>query len=128
MLWTAALETGIPKIDQQHQALFRQADILMDASQKDRIPDTLDFLGRYVFKHFNDEEVMHAAVKYPKAATHKEMHRQFITTFKNLKKKYEESKQSLAIAMEINKVVVGWLKEHIMVQDKDFARYYQSRG
>ena len=128
MLWNPSLETGILKIDQQHKELFRQADILTDTAQKDRIPSTLEFLGKYVFKHFSDEQIMHASSKYPKAETHKEMHRQFITTFKNLKKEYEQSGHNLAVVMKINKMVVDWLKEHIMIQDKDFARYYQSLG
>ena len=128
MLWNATLETGIIKIDEQHKELFRQVDILMDRGQDDRIPATLDFLGKYVIKHFSDEQVMHAASKYPKAEAHKKMHSQFIGVFKEMKQKYETSGHSLSVVMEINKAVMGWLKEHIMVHDKEFAAYYKSRG
>ncbi|MDR0882851.1 MAG: bacteriohemerythrin [Candidatus Adiutrix sp.] len=128
MLWTATLETGIPKIDEQHKELFRQVDVLMDAKNQNRLQETLDFLGQYVVKHFGDEQVMHASSNYPKAAAHKQMHTAFIATFKELKQKFESSGHNLTMVMEINKVVVGWLKDHIMRHDKEFAAYYKGLG
>ena len=53
-LWNAGLETGIPKIDEQHKELFRQIETLMDKTNSDRLQETIDFLGNYVVKHFND--------------------------------------------------------------------------
>lgn len=126
MLWNSTYETGIAKIDEQHKELFRQADILMDRSQSERIPETLDFLGDYVIKHFRDEQAMHALAKYPRAEEHKSMHRDFVAKYKEMRSQYEASGDKLTVVMAINKTVIGWLKDHIMVQDKDFARFYKS--
>jgi len=127
MLWNASFETGIAKIDEQHKELFRQVDILMDRTQTDRIPATLDFLGKYVIKHFSDEQIMHASSKYPKAEAHKKLHTDFIAKYKDMKNQYDSSGDKLSVVMNINKICIGWLKEHIMIQDKDFANYFKSR-
>jgi hemerythrin len=126
MQWTKQLETGISSIDEQHKELFRQIDILLDASNKDRIAETLDFLGDYVKKHFGDEQVMHAKSKYPKAAEHKKYHDAFVITFKSLKDTYNREGPTLANRMAVDKTLIGWLREHILVQDKDFAAFYKN--
>ncbi|MDR1519830.1 MAG: bacteriohemerythrin [Planctomycetota bacterium] len=127
MLWNSTLEVGVPQIDTQHKELFRQVDILMDVNNKTRIPETLKFLANYVVKHFNDEQVLQAVSKYPKAELHKSYHTKFIATFNELKKEFDASGPTLMVMMKINKTVIAWLKEHIMVHDKEFANYYKSR-
>jgi hemerythrin len=125
MLWNSTLETGIPVIDEQHKELFRQVDILLDTSNKNRINETLDFLGQYVIKHFTAEEVMHARSGYPKAAEHKKMHVAFVGTYKALRDEYVKTGMSLPTLMKINNTAVNWLKEHIMREDKNFAVFYK---
>ena len=128
MLWTSSLETGIPKIDEQHKELFHRVDLLMDTKNQSSLQETIDFLGQYVVNHFSDEQAMHSGSNYPKAAAHKQMHTAFIATFKELKQKFASSDHNLAMIMEINKVVIGWLKDHIMRHDKEFADYYKGLG
>jgi hemerythrin len=126
MLWNKALETGIPTIDDQHRELFRQVDILLDTSKQDRVPQTLKFLGDYVKKHFNDEQTLHLKSKYPKTDAHRKMHADFVNAYVKMAKEYEsDSTNKLATLLKINKTVVDWLKNHIMIEDKDFATYYK---
>jgi len=129
MLWSAKYETGLPKIDEQHKELFNQAEILLDKTKADRIPETLKFLGDYVVRHFLDEQGFHSSVQYPKAGPHKELHNAFTARFGELKKKFEDSgdKVKFDVVLEINRTVVGWLKEHIMVHDREFADYYKKK-
>lgn len=128
MLWTKSLETGIPKIDEQHQQLFKAADVLVDRTQADRVPKTLEFLKGYVVKHFSDEEIMHRVSSYPKAESHKRLHLAFIKTFQQLYDEYNKATGSkLLVTMNLNKVVIGWLKDHIMVHDKEFATFYLAK-
>jgi hemerythrin-like metal-binding protein len=127
MLWNKSLETGISAIDDQHKELFRQVDILLDNSQQDRVTQTLKFLGAYVKKHFGDEQMLHIKSKYPKADTHRKMHVDFVDAYVKMEKEYEsDSTNKLQTLLKINKTVVDWLKNHIMVQDKDFATYYKA--
>jgi len=126
MLWMKSLETGIEKIDEQHKELFRQIDMLLDPHNANRHREVIDFLGGYIVKHFTDEQKMHTESKYPKAATHRKYHDDYVTVFRVLKDKYIKEGPTPANNMEINKTVVGWLKDHILVHDKEFAAYYKS--
>jgi hemerythrin len=130
MIWTSSLETGISKIDEQHKELFRQIDILMDRGNDGRINDTIKFLGEYVVRHFNDEQAMHLASKYPKAAEHKKMHADFIAAYTRMKQEYTQAAgpEKLPVILKINKTVMDWLKNHILVHDKEFATYYKAQG
>jgi hemerythrin-like metal-binding protein len=127
MLWDKSLEIGISALDEQHKELFRQIDILSDSSNKDRVPQTLKFLGEYVKKHFSDEQLWHSKSKYPKAEAHKKMHADFVAVFDKMKGEYDADSGNLAILHKINKAVFDWLKSHILVHDKEFATYYKSR-
>ena len=126
MLWNQSLETGIPAIDQQHKELFRQVDILFDQKNKDRVPQTLKFLGEYVEKHFHDEQLLQIEAQYPKASAHKKMHTDFVAAFKKMKQEYDADHDSLMTLLKINKAVADWLKNHIMIHDKEFAVYYKN--
>ncbi|MCL2029458.1 MAG: bacteriohemerythrin [Deltaproteobacteria bacterium] len=126
-LWSAKLEIGLPKIDEQHKELFRQVGILMDRTKADRIPETLKFLGGYVLKHFTDEQGIQASINYPKAEAHKKLHTAFVSKFSELRKKFEDSGDNLKfeVVTEINSTAIGWLKDHIMIHDREFADYYK---
>jgi hemerythrin len=126
MLWTKSLETGIDSIDNQHKELFHQIDILLDPGKTNRVRDTLDFLEKYIARHFSDEQAMHARSKYPKAAAHKGYHDQYIVVFRQLKEKYLKEGPNPANNIAVNKNVIGWLKDHILIHDKEFAEYYKS--
>ena len=115
-------------IDDQHKELFRQVGILLDNANADRVPQTLEFLSKYVEKHFNDEQQLHLKAQYPKMESHKKMHTDFVTAFKKMKQDYDTEGTKLPVLLKINKTVVDWLKSHIMVHDKEFAKYYKSSG
>jgi hemerythrin len=128
MLWNDSLKIGLPKIDEQHQELFRQVEMLMDRTKADRISTTISFLGDYVVKHFIAEQALQASVSYPKAESHKKLHDDFTSRFRLLKKKFEDSIENrrFEVVTEINRTAISWLKEHILIQDKDFADYYKN--
>ncbi len=128
MLWNKNLETGISEIDAQHKELFRQIDILMDVKNDKRIKETLNFLSDYILKHFSDEEKMHRASNYPKAAMHKGYHDNYVKVFKQLKSKVETEGEVLTNKLAVSSNVVDWLKNHIMVHDLEFAKYYKTQN
>ena len=100
----------------------------LEQSKKDRIPATMDFLGSYVVKHFATEKRLQQQAHYPKMAAQKIMHTEFIDAYKKLRKEYDESGGNPILAMKISRVALNWLKEHIRVQDKDFAGFYTEVG
>jgi len=126
MLWVKSLETGITKIDEQHKKLFEQVDLLLDKSNSNRHKDIIIFLDNYIEKHFTDEQQMHRETKYPNADAHKKMHDDFIIVFHKIKDKFLKEGANIANNMEINKTVVRWMKDHIIVHDKEYAVYCKS--
>jgi hemerythrin len=126
MLWSESLATGIKLIDDQHKELFRQVDNLLDPKDENRYKEILDFLENYIVKHFSDEMKMQEQSKYPKAAVHKKYHDEYVKAFRELRAKYLAHGPSVSNNIAINKSVVGWLKDHIFVHDKEFAAYYKS--
>ena len=126
MLWNDSYQTGVPEMDEQHQELFRQLDILGDRTQTDRVPQVLDFLGRYVDKHFKDEERLQTASRYPGLAEHKQKHIAFVDTYKKLLDEYNRKPESQGLmTLRINRIAQDWLKTHILGPDTDFAEYYK---
>ncbi len=129
MLWDKNLECGIPAIDKQHKEIFRRVEILTELDNRERIPEMLDFLGRYVVEHFATEEEMHQKSNYPRASEHKAEHTAFTKTYVDLRNEFNASRGSLAqnlqTVVKINRVVFAWLREHIMGSDKNFAVYYK---
>ena len=126
--WSDALLCGIPAIDEQHKELFRQLDILRDRGNRERVPGILRFLADYVVKHFKDEESLHIKSAYPGALEHRKLHEGFARIFMELKAKHDASADAPAVVMEINRVVYDWLKEHVMRNDKLFAKYYLAQS
>ena len=127
MLWSKTYETGIREVDEQHMELFAQIDILLDRSKENRMKETLDFLEKYVIRHFDAEQGYHARSNYPKAARHKKYHEAFVAEYKKLKDRFNSEGPSLTVHQAINKTVLGWLREHIMTHDKEFASYYKQQ-
>jgi hemerythrin len=123
-VWNPTLETHVDKIDKQHQEIFRQADILNDPSKHGKITDMLKFLGEYVIRHFYEEEELQSSSKYPKFETHKQFHTQFLASFQEANRRYSQTGDKTVIT-DISDMVINWLKDHIMVHDKEFAAYYR---
>ncbi|NLM83947.1 MAG: hemerythrin family protein [Clostridiales bacterium] len=126
MLWDKTLETGIESIDAQHRELFRRIDMLSDKSNDKKTVEMLAFLEEYVHVHFRDEEALQARSKYPKAAEHKGYHAAYVDIIRKLKERLQNEGDTLLLKLEVNKQVFGWLRDHILVHDKEFARYYRS--
>jgi len=122
--WDPSLETGMERIDRQHQALFEQIRILLDRSKSDRIQETLKFMAAYAVEHFKTEEELHQETDYPRTEEHFAMHNQFVAVFERLNREYGDSGHSLPILMKLTKFLLTWLKEHIRGQDQEFANYF----
>jgi hemerythrin len=130
--WDPRLSVGVRLIDEQHQELFRRVNALLEAMEKlqgkEIIDRTLAFLGAYVKDHFGAEERLMAQHRYPQAALHKSQHEAFVKTFLELKAEYETKGASNALAVRLNSVVCGWLRQHIGATDRQLGQFLLSKG
>lgn len=120
--WTSALAIGNAVIDRQHRRLFElAADIVADHSHV-RVMRTLAALSEYVIVHFRDEEKLLEEVGYPDLVAHKKLHDAFRT---RLAKFYGDASGMALdrIAEEIRQMINEWLTRHIMVVDREYAKY-----
>lgn len=126
MHWISDLETGIEMVDQQHKAMFDRLDTLLDKNHRNRVPETLEFLGEYVVRHFGCEELMMRCSKFPDIEHHAGIHEEFVAKYKELKQEYEKNGEDMLALMKLTSFIRDWLYDHIMIQDKKFAEYFKN--
>ncbi|HEY8463215.1 MAG TPA: bacteriohemerythrin, partial [Bacillota bacterium] len=125
--WSKDLELNHPKIDSQHQELFRRINQLFEACSEGKgsqmVVEMIAFLEQYVVEHFGTEEALMIDVHYPGYPKHKSLHQGFITSFKKLKEEIDPKGPGINIIIMVNRMVVDWLNHHIRNVDKEFAQY-----
>lgn len=125
VIWNPAWETGIPLIDQQHQALLAQFEALLVAIHEnhsdDRIPPLLQFLADYVDTHFSMEEGLMQVADYPGFAGHKAIHDRMRARVGQL---VEAAKGNpAALTEEVIDFMTDWLLRHINEEDRRMAQH-----
>lgn len=117
LMWSKYLEVGIPEIDQQHQQLIEQMNILYDAIMKNKakeeITNILNFLNKYVAEHFGYEESCMHRHKCPVANVNKEAHGVFIATLKSIDEEIKTKGVTPSLAIRVNKELLDWFGKHI---------------
>lgn len=128
--WDQSLETGFLAIDEQHQELFKRVNEVIEAynigKARQEVKKTLQFLEEYVHTHFTMEEELQLQYKYPKYKEHKEMHEYFIKQIAEIKSRYEQNGPKMTVTMALNRILITWLREHILRVDKAFVDYIHS--
>ncbi|MFY9174819.1 MAG: bacteriohemerythrin [Peptococcia bacterium] len=125
--WTDNLSVGVEAIDSQHKVWFEKANNLFEAGRKGQakeyISEMLDFLDEYTKLHFSDEEKYMLEINYPEYDVQKKLHDGFIAELAKLKESFNESGGNVAVIVKANKMVVNWLTNHILQQDKKIGEY-----
>ncbi|MDR0466997.1 MAG: bacteriohemerythrin [Deltaproteobacteria bacterium] len=129
---TSDLETGVAKIDEQHRELVKRLNEAMTIGIKvfttEETQKTIDFLGEYVIKHFNDEEALQRQSKYDKYEWHKGLHQEFIGEFKKLKDEFAANGPSAKFTVGLNTTLANWIVKHIKSVDVEFGKYYKEHA
>ena len=124
--WNENFNTGLPKIDEQHQKLVQLLNLLAShmAFQSDIPALNIIFheLADYAVYHFQTEEaIWHEYLKEDSLeAKHKKEHENFISTVLSLKAKGNPDSVDSMIE-EVLSFLVRWLASHILENDKYMA-------
>jgi len=125
------MEVGVVKIDEQHKDLVDRLNSVTamgtKSFSKEETQKTLDLLGEYVVKHFNDEEVLMKQSSYPKLEQHKEQHKLFIAEFQKLKNEFTTNGYSPRFTLDLSNSIIHWIVRHIKSVDVEFGKYYNSK-
>ena len=128
--WDSSLESGYPKVDNQHKQLIAALNSLMEASATGKgdaaVMDTLDFLTGYAVKHFADEEQLQIDYGYPDYLNHKRIHDEFKGTVTELVARVRKESPTEAIINEVSSIVGAWLLNHIKGDDFRMAAFVKA--
>jgi hemerythrin len=119
-----ALKTGVPKIDDQHEALVDMINFLIEAKDNATPPETISFvlgeMTKYVYLHFRDEEQYMLDHFYPGLAVHRLIHETFEDQVLAYQKQYDEGRTDLLD--DVLEFLTNWLIQHIQGDDKDMVQ------
>ena len=124
--WTSTLSVGDEAIDAQHRELFVRLDRLHDAMlrrERSEALRLLAFLRDYAVVHFEAEERLMAEAAYPEAARHAQEHEAFRAALRGLQEHFEAEGLTAALVLDLERRVVGWLREHVYHSDVALGRW-----
>ena len=130
LVWDNGYSVNVQEIDKQHKVLIDIINKLHDAMKvgkgKEVVGETLNELVTYTVFHFGHEEKLFSGNGYADANSHKAEHRKLIEQVQTLQNDFNNGKT--LITMEIMHFLKDWLANHIMVTDKKYSNYLNSKG
>ena len=128
--WNDSFSANVQMIDSQHKKLFQIMNDLGAAMSsgkgKEAIEQTLASLFDYTKYHFDAEERHMRLHNYSDMEKHMKIHEEFIDKIMDLKKKLKIG--GCALTVETMHFISSWLREHIMIKDKEFGLFLNSKG
>jgi len=130
MPWSAELELGIAKIDEQHRWLVDRINALHDelgkpAPNRQALGDILESLVDYTMNHFIVEEDIFKRHGYPQTDAHLGEHNGFTGKIIQLLDQFHEGAQ---VGDETLALLKDWLTHHILVVDKAYVPFFKAKG
>ncbi|RKZ54137.1 MAG: hemerythrin [Candidatus Parabeggiatoa sp. nov. 3] len=127
--WSDDLSVGIQELDEQHKVLFNlinrlfnEAFIMRNASVASEV---LTELVQYTIIHFAVEESLFRIFNYPAYEGHKAQHAELTSQVMALKDRVEHGEE---INAELLSFLRGWLKKHIVQEDKRYTGFFAEKG
>lgn len=130
--WTDDLSVSIEEIDNQHKVLIgiiNQLFLAVAHRKSDKvIGEILDALTDYTRTHFELEENLMRSAGYGGEAfeTHLAIHRAFVEKIEAIAHKVMV--ENKAVSFELMNYLKHWLRDHIMVTDKEYAQALRQAG
>jgi len=129
--WKEEYLVGIESIDEQHKKLFARMDALTLALYKGQavseIEELVDFLDEYTVYHFNHEEDLMMKYRYPDMLKHIELHKKFKSILFSFKSEFNKRGPSHNLALRLEKEIIVWYKNHILIVDKKMSMYLNEK-
>ncbi len=116
-VWSEALATGEPVVDEHHKSLIASINKLLqaitDGKGKDYIEDILADMAEYVNMHFGYEEECMEKYHCPVAAANKNAHDKFVETFDRFWEEFRRTGATADLAQKVQVELGDWLINHI---------------
>ena len=126
MKWSDDYATGVPRIDEDHQMIFKMAEdfrAALDVGRGDVVYSVLiESLNVYCRSHFAFEERCMEEFRCPVAGENKEAHGRFAGKLSEFQERYAESGYDHTDALRFVDTVDQWLDDHICRIDVHLKR------
>ena len=128
--WNDSFSVNVAEIDKQHQKLIQFINDLNDAMKqgkgKDVLGNILNELINYTSVHFKFEEKYFDQHNYPSKDAHKLEHINLVKKVMDFRNDFQQGR--LAVSVELLSFLVNWLKNHILIEDKKYSAFFNSKG
>lgn len=131
--WDESFSVGVTRFDDQHKVLFGYINELYDAmrdkKEREVVGPVLEKLLNYTLTHFFEEEIELLKTGYPGFTRHKEAHDKLVAVVREYYIRFRVGNEpGRKMLIEIIAVLNDWLNEHIMIVDKSYSAWLNSRG
>ena len=128
--WTEKYSVNIAALDNQHKRLFAIINELNQALANGEGTAATDSVLRklvdYAKAHFVAEEALLAEYKFPETVSHRVEHDKFTQSMAKFRADHRAGKPGVPVSLIL--FLQDWLKEHILVNDKAYSSFLNSRG
>ena len=132
MKWSPRYETGIQRLDRQHQMLFKMSEdyrAALDEGRGERIYGLmLTNLERFARLHFGAEEQCMFRYHCPAATANSEAHAHFMEQVAGFRRRFEQAPFDRAEAYRLVGFLDDWLANHIGRIDVQLKPCVDARG
>lgn len=128
--WEEKFQVNLNLIDNQHKKLVAILNRLHESMSKGKGSEVLESVIKdlitYTKTHFADEEKLMIENKYSQYDSHYIEHSNFITKVEQVYNDLSAGK--IGLSMELMYFLKNWLLNHIMVVDKKFGDFMQTKS
>jgi hemerythrin len=127
--WSNSYSMGIKLIDDQHKGLLDFVNELFNHATGNEADERVYFkivihqAVQYVKDHFQSEEKLMIATKFPGYSEHKKAHDQFTLTVVKSVKDFESGKR--LVLEKFAYFLKDWVLTHVAVMDMQYAAYFR---
>ena len=122
--WKDSYDLGVHDMNEEHKVLISIMNKLFryweEGKEFEVLRDTIDELGSYTLKHFEDEERYMESLDYPDLKVHKIIHQDLLKKFKKYQEEFQTSGEISEKFFDFLKL---WLSAHIQGIDMKYARH-----
>ncbi len=130
-LWRKEWATGLPLVDAAHYEIVELIAGVMDDPGRQAMPArarlVFDRIEAHVLQHFLDEEAEMLTWEYPRMLAHRVEHGRLSALLAELRGRVERGELGHELLAGENRLLGGWLLNHLATADRDFAEFLRAR-
>ncbi|CAK0743255.1 Hemerythrin-like metal-binding domain-containing protein [Gammaproteobacteria bacterium] len=130
--WCEDFKVEQPKLDSQHESIFRLAveasELAREPVDSDKLKTVFGKFGSVLEAHFHYEEGILAEIKYPKLEEHRAEHNAMLSELEFIRQRLSHRVEGCAVqqrALVVLNFLLGVTVGHILTTDVDYARHMQ---